>query len=411
MMNSKQFELSNGIRVVYTYVPYTRAVHCGYVIDSGSRDDKVGEMGMAHFIEHMIFKGTTRRKTFHILNYLESVGGDINAYTTKEKTCLYASLVADYFERATELLTDITFHSIFPEKEIVKEKQVISEEIDLYRNAPDEAIFEDFDSMIFPGHSLGDPILGTKESIRTFTQAGVREHLGRSFVKDRVVFSIVGNVKEAEVHRVLNKHVATQAIPSASHLRTQPTSPQIQDHQVVEIPTDQVHEIIGGRAYPLRKDKYIPFLVLNNLLGGPSMNSRLNLNIREKHGLTYNIYSFYSPYLDTGIWGIYYACEQNNLERIRRMVFKELKLLRDKPLGVLNLSRTKKQLIGQLILSAESLLGHMLGTAKELLDFGKVSRLEEYVQAIEAIEAKDLQEAADEIFHATAPSLITYRAG
>lgn len=409
-MKSKQFELSNGIRVVYTYVPYTRAVHCGYVIDVGSRDDWEGEMGMAHFIEHMIFKGTVRRKTFHILNYLESVGGDLNAYTTKEKTCLYASLVADYFERATELLTDIAFHSIFPKREIVKEKQVISEEIDLYRNAPDEAIFEDFDQMIFPGHSLGHPILGTKESIRTFTQDRVVAHLGRSFVQDRMVFSIVGNVKEKEVLRVLDKYVASQSIPTSSRQRIRPQSPQLLDHQVVEIPTDQVHEIIGGRAYALRKDHYIPFLVMNNLLGGPSMNSRLNLNIREKHGLTYNIYSFYSPYLDSGIWGIYYACEQRNLERIRRLVYRELKLLREKPLGVLNLSRAKKQLIGQLTLGAESLLGQMLGTAKELLDFDQVTSFVEYIDAIEAVTAQEIQDTADEIFHQSPFSHITYRA-
>ena len=410
-MKSTQFELSNGIRVVYTFVPYTRAVHCGYVIDSGSRDDREGEMGMAHFIEHMIFKGTTRRKTFHILNYLESVGGDLNAYTTKEKTCLYASLVAEYFERATELLTDIAFHSTFPEREIVKEKQVISEEIDLYRNAPDEAIFEDFDTMVFPDHSLGHPILGTKESIRGFTQDRVRAHLERSFVQNKVVFSIVGNVSEKEVHRVVNKYIAVQSMPSASTVRIRPMAPQLVDHQQVKIPTDQVHEIIGGRAYALRKDHYIPFLVMNNLLGGPSLNSRLNLNIREKHGLTYNIYSFYSPYLDSGIWGIYYACEQGNLERIRRLVFKELKLLREKPLGVMSLSRAKKQLIGQLTLGAESLLGHMLGTAKELLDFGEVTPFNMHIEQIEAVTAKQIQEAADEIFYAHSPSSITYRAG
>lgn len=410
-MKSKQFELANGIRVVYTYVPYTRAVHCGYVIDAGSRDDREGEMGMAHFIEHMIFKGTVRRKTFHILNYLESVGGDLNAYTTKEKTCLYASLVADYFERATELLTDIAFHSIFPKREIVKEKQVISEEIDLYRNAPDEAIFEDFDQMVFPEHSLGHPILGTKESIRGFTQERVMAHLDRSFVQNRMVFSIVGNVKEQEVLRVLDKYIASQSIPSSSRVRISPKAPQILDHQVVEIPTDQVHEIIGGRAYALRKDHYVPFLVMNNLLGGPSMNSRLNLNIREKYGLTYNIYSFYSPYVDSGIWGIYYACEQRNLERIRRMVFRELKLLRDKPLGVMNLSRAKKQLIGQLTLGAESLLGQMLGTAKELLDFGYVTSFGEYIEAIEAVTAQQIQETADEIFGQRSFSHITYRAG
>ncbi|MEZ4847797.1 MAG: pitrilysin family protein [Bacteroidia bacterium] len=407
-MDTKVIELNNGLRVIYKYIPYTRTVHCGYVINSGSRDDIEGEMGMAHFIEHMIFKGTSKRKTFHILNYLESVGGDLNAYTTKEKTCLYASMVAEYFERATELLTDITFHSTFPEKEITKEKQVIFEEIDMYRNAPDEAIFEDFDEIIFPNHSLGHPILGTKASIKKFTKAGVRNRIQRSFIKGEVVFSIVGNVSEKTVHRVIKKYLEPISLPGGKIIRYQPTHDQIQ-HLEVPIATDQAHEIIGGRAYALRKELYMPFLVLNNLLGGPAMNSRLSLNIREKYGLSYSISSFYSPYLDSGMWGIYYACETGNLLRIRLLVQKELQKLWETPLGALKLSQAKKQLVGQLTLGYENLLNQMLGQAKDLLDFGSVPTFNEYIKGIESITATQLQDAAKEIFQESPISVITYK--
>ncbi|MEL6676920.1 MAG: pitrilysin family protein [Bacteroidota bacterium] len=400
--------LPNGLRVIHQYVPYTRTVHCGYVIDTGSRDDAEGEMGMAHFIEHMIFKGTAKRKTFHILNYLESVGGDVNAYTTKEKTCLYASMVAEHFERATELLTDIAFNSIFPQKEIIKEKQVIAEEIDMYRNAPDEAIFEDFDEMIFPQHSLGHPILGTKQSINTFTQDRVRHHIQQVYAQERIVFSIVGNVSEKKVRRVIHKYLAPLELPSGGAQRTSPNQQQI-IHKEVEIATDQAHEIVGGRAYALQKELYIPFLILNNLLGGPAMNSRLNLNIREKYGLSYSIHSFYSPFLDSGIWGVYYACESRNLERIRKLVQKEFLHLREKPLSALKLNQVKKQLTGQLVLSYENLLSQMLGQAKEMLDFGTPLSFADYLQKIEEVTAQEIQEAADQIFFQQARTQITYR--
>ncbi len=403
-------ELPNGLRVIYQHIPYTRTVHCGYVINAGSRDDLRGQIGMAHFIEHMIFKGTARRKTFHILNYLESVGGDVNAYTTKEKTCLYASLMAEYFERATELLTDITFHSTFPPKEIDKEKQVIAEEIDMYRNTPDEAIFEDFDEMIFPEHSLGHPILGTKDSITQFTQEQVRSHLQRSLVTGEVVYSIVGNVSEKEVRRVIDKYLSPLELPNGHAERTAPGQSRIIEMKQ-QLDQDQAHEIIGGRAYAVQDQHYVPFLVLNNLLGGPAMNTRLNLNIREKYGLTYTISSFYSPFLDSGIWGVYYACEKNNLLRVRRLVEKELKLLQNKPIGSMRLSQAKKQLMGQMILGYENLLNQMLGMAKDLLDFGEILPFEKLLSQIEAVTAEELQGVAQDLFPTDELSRITYLAG
>jgi len=408
-MEAKLIDLPNGIRVIYHHVPYTRAVHCGFVINAGSRDDYPGQIGMAHFIEHMLFKGTHKRKTFHILNYLESVGGDVNAYTTKEKTCFYASIVAEYFERAAELLTDITFHSIFPEKEIVKERQVIFEEIDLYRNTPDEAIFEDFDEMIFPKHTLGHPILGTKDSISSFTKSQIRDHLQRSFVREQVVFSVVGNITEKRLNRVIDKYLLPLELPADSRSRISPNSDRIFEINQ-PLSQDQAHEVIGGRAYALREELYVPFLVLNNLLGGPAMNSRLNLNIREKHGLTYSISSFYTPYVDAGIWGIYYACEKNNLERVRRLVFKELERLREQGLGVLRLNQAKKQLVGQMILGYENLLNQMLGTAKDVLDFGHVLPFEQLIKEVESVTASQIRDAANEMFARDELSRISYLA-
>ena len=407
-MNSRIIELPNGLRIIYQYVSWTRAVHCGYIINSGSRDDLQGEMGMAHFIEHMIFKGTVKRKTFHILNYLESVGGDLNAYTTREKTCLYASMVAEHFDRAIELLTDIAFNSTFPEKEIVKEKQVIAEEIDMYRNVPDEAIFEDFDEMVFPDHSLGHPILGTKSSINGFTRYLVKERINRSFTRDQIVLSIVGNVSEKEVNRIIQKYLAHLELPEGSHQRQKPEK-KLLENKIVPIEQEQAHEIIGGRSYPLRKELYVPFLLLNNILGGPGMNSRLNLNIREKFGLTYSIHSFYTPYVDSGIWGVYYACESRNIKRIRRLILKELKFFQEKSLGSMSLNQAKKQLSGQLILSHENLLTQMLAMAADLLDFGKLTPFSSYIESIESITSSQIQEAARQIFGEQELTMITYK--
>ncbi len=409
-LTSNEFCLANGIRVVHKFVPYTRAVHCGFVLDNGSRDDLPTEAGMAHFIEHMIFKGTTRRKTFHVLNYLESVGGDLNAYTTKEKTCIYASIMSEFFGRATELLADILFNSTFPNKEIGKERQVIAEEIEMYRNTPDEAIFEDFDLLIFPEHGLGHPILGYKESIDTFTREKLWIHMQQAVAQQKVVYAIVGNVTEKEVLKVIDKYLADKSMPERHLNRERPLGLE-KIEKDVSISTNQAHEILGGRAYAMREGHYKAFILLMNLLGGPGMNSRLNLNVREKHGLTYNINSFYVPYTDAGLWGIYYGCETANLERVRKLVGKEIKSLREKPLGTVRLSQAKKQLMGQMTLAYENLLHQMLSMAKDLLDFNKIPTFSEYMEEIEAIEAKHIQEAANEILDMDQLSRIAYKNG
>lgn len=406
-MKEKVFSLPNGLRVVHKYVPYTPIVHCGFVVDAGSRDDPADGAGMAHFIEHMIFKGTTRRKTFHIVNYLESVGGDLNAYTDKEKTCVYASLRSEYFDRAVELLTDICFHSVFPPKEIKKEKQVVKEEIGMYRNAPDEAIFEDFDLLIYPKHALGRPVLGTEESVASFSREQLQAHIKAHYASGRLVFAVVGNITEKQLNKMIAKYLRDLELDTTEVARTKPGE-IIPQSQFVEVPHKQAYEIYGGTAYPLRKDKYFAFLLLNNLLGGPAMNTRLNLNIREKHGLTYSVSTFYAPYLDSGLWGIYYTCEPGSLAPIRRLIGKELRDLKIRRLGQVKLAQAKRQLIGQLTLSYENLLSQMIFMAKDLLDFNNLRPYDYFVGQIEAITAEDILEAANEIFDPERLSMITY---
>ena len=278
----------------------------------------------------------------------------------------------------------------------------------MYRESPDEAIFEDFDEMIFPEHHLGRPILGTKESIRRFEQNDLLRHIRSSFTQGNVVYGIVGNVSEKEVQKIIDKYLTPLELPTGSLERVQPNGQKIFSKQVA-ITNGQAHEILGGRAYALRKDRYTPFLLLNNLLGGPAMNSRLNLNIREKHGLTYNISTFYSPFCDSGIWGVYYACEPKNLERIHRMVQKELKELAAKPLGTLRLNQAKKQLSGQMILGYENLLTQMLSMAQDILDFDHILTFADYLEDIESVTALQMQEAAEEVFASQKLSRITYR--
>lgn len=395
-MQEKFFVLPNGLNVCYKYVPYTKSVHCGFIIDTGGRDD--GEYaGISHFIEHMIFKGTPKRKTYHILQYLESVGGDVNAYTTKEKTCVYAAISSEHFERAINLLTDIVFHSIFPEKEIQKECQVILEEIDMYRDAPDEAIFEDFDAMIFPNHVLGAPILGTKDSIPKIDKSILMNFYKKKYSNNNIVFSVVGNVSEKELMKGINKYLSIIPSNNQAISRIYPERCESETYLEVKTHTQQAHELIGGRAMGLHDKSYHAFVLLQNILGGPAMNARLNLNIREKYGLTYNINSFYSPFTDSGIWGVYYACDPAVSKRVGQKVLKELAALKE-PLGKMQFRQTQQQLCGQLTLGHENLSSQMLGMGKEILDYRDLIPFESYIKEIEKLTAMDLADVAQEYF-------------
>lgn len=406
-MEIQVVNLPNGISIVHREIPHSRVVHCGFVIDAGSRDEGPEETGIAHFIEHMVFKGTQRRKTFHILNYLESVGGDVNAYTTKEKTCLYATVLPQYCGRAMELLADITFDSTFPKKEISKERKVISEEIDMYNDSPEDSILEDFEAIAYPDHSLGRPIAGTRESIAGIGREEILKFIERNYTAGRVVFSVVGKVSLVEIKKLAKKYLADLELPKSSVRKTR--TPDFQAGSLEKkISGQQAHKVIGGDACSFSHDMYVPVSVLCNYLAGPANNSLLNLNIREKHGLTYNIYSFFNPFTDCGLWGIYFACEPANLNRISRMVDKELQKLKSTELGAVRLNQIKRQMIGQLTIGNEGLLSKMLVQAKNLLDFGRDYDLEELTRQVESVTAADLKAAANFLFRKEKMAEVVY---
>lgn len=391
-------ELSNGIRLVYRQVPTTKIVHCGFVLDIGSRDEGEDQQGMAHFWEHMAFKGTKKRKAYHILNGLEGVGGELNAYTTKEKICFYASVLDRYFDKAVELLTDITFNSTFPPKQIEKERTVILEEMAMYQDAPDEALQDDFDDLVFNGHQLGRNILGDQASVKRFDQKDFEKFVAQNLHTDRLVFSCVGNLSISKVKRIFEKHLASLAPCSTSKNRQRFLGYQPQQLTKSRA-VSQVHYAIGRTAYAIDDPKRLPFFTLVNLLGGPGMNSRLNLALRERHGYVYAIDAQYTPYMDTGMFAIFFGTDPKNARKSVALVQKELRSLREKPLGTLQLHRAKEQLIGQLAMAEENNMNLMLMMGKSLLDLGHIRSLEQIFREVRSITALQLQELAREMFH------------
>ncbi|CAN5918803.1 pitrilysin family protein [soil metagenome] len=390
--------LPNGIRVLHKQVTSTKISHSGFVLDIGSRDENEDQQGLAHFWEHMAFKGTAKRKSFHIINRLESLGGELNAYTTKEKICFYASVLDKHFDKAFDLLTDITFNSVFPGREIEKERGVILEEMAMYLDAPDDAVVDEFDAVVFKGHSLGNNILGDRESVSRFKKADFLRFIGQNMSTDRVVFSSVSNWPFEKVVKLAEKYLAD--IPRmAVERQRRPFTGYGPSVVTSEKPIMQAHCLIGCPAYPLSDPKRIPFFMLSNILGGPGMNSRLNLAVREKHGLVYTIDANYATYLDTGLFGIYFGTEKKQLKRTTSLVLKEIKKLREKPLGTLQLHQAKEQLMGQLAMAEESNIGLMMMMGKSILDLNTIESLNDIFQQIRSISAQDLAEIANETLH------------
>ena len=407
MVNYNLFTLPNGIRIVHKQVPSTKIVHCGFVLDIGSRDECEDQLGIAHFWEHMAFKGTKKRKAFHILNKLDSVGGELNAYTTKEKICFYASALDKHMESAFELLQDITFDSIFPEKQIENEKRVILEEMSLYHDSPEDAIQDEFDNVIFKDHPLGKNILGTPSSVRSFTRSDFQDFLKANLNTERVVFSCVGDVPLKRVKRLSEKYFG--AIPHyAADKQRVLFSGYSPAHEIIERNITQAHCAIGTTAYSLSDKNRLPFFMLINILGGPGMNSRLNLALREKYGFVYNIEASYHPYSDTGLFAIFFGTEQKQVQRSRRLIDKELKLLREKPLGILQLHKAKEQMIGHLAMAEENNTNLMLMMGKTLLDLDKVDSLEEIFKNIRRLDSQKLQEVAQESLATDRMSSLTF---
>jgi predicted Zn-dependent peptidase len=402
------FSLTNGIQVVYKEIPASDVSHCGIIIDAGSRDELQDEQGLAHFIEHGLFKGTKKRKAFHILNRLDIVGGEINAYTTKETTCIFASFLNEHFERAMELLQDITFHSTFPAKEIEKEKDVIIDEIHSYLDSPAEQIYDDFEDLIFEGHPIGRNILGTVESVRSFSPENIHEFIRRNYNTGNIVISVTGSLSLPIVKNIAFKYF--QNIPGSNSIKERKVFKNYNPKEITRKreSTFQAHHITGGIAYSRKNPKRFPLILLNNLLGGPAMNSRLNLAIREKYGYTYNLESNYAAYSDTGIFSIYLGTDLKYLNKTISLVHKELQKLREKKLGKMQLHYAKKQLIGQTAIAQENKAGLMLAIGKSLLYTGKVDTLEEVYGKIESVTAEELLEVANEIFTKESLSSLTF---
>ncbi|HEY4652207.1 MAG TPA: pitrilysin family protein [Pontibacter sp.] len=399
--------LPNGIRIIHKQVSHTKIAHSGFIMDIGSRDELPQELGLAHFWEHMAFKGTSKRKSFHIINSLESVGGELNAYTTKEKICFYSSVLDKHFERSFELLSDITFNSIFPEKEIEKERGVILEEMSMYLDTPEEAIVDEFDNVIFGNHPLGNNILGTKESVSGFMKQDFLNFIDRNLSTDTMAFCSVSNWPFEKVVKLAEKYLA--AIPTISRKRERvPFLHYTPKSITIEKSISQAHCVMGCPAYALSDDRRIPFFMLVNILGGPGMNSRLNLAVREKHGLVYTIDANYATYIDTGLFSIYFGTEKKQLKRTTSLVLKEMKKLREKPLGSLQLHTAKEQLMGQLAMAEESNMGLMMMLGKSILDQNKVEPLNEIFDKIKSITAGNLVDIANDVLREEQLSFLNY---
>ncbi len=408
MQEFELFDLPNGMRVVHKQVNRPVA-HFGFMVSAGARDEKPDEIGLAHYIEHILFKGTNKRKAYHILSRMEDVGGELNAYTSKEETVIYSTFLSGDYKRAVELICDIAFNSNFPAKELEKEKEVIIDEINSYKDSPSELIFDDFEALLFPNHPLGMNILGTPETVRSFNQEKVQTFINREYAASRIVFSSVGNISAERLKKMLLTEANANVVTQSETIREVPPIAEV-SHQRVKKNVFQTHAVIGGRAYAAQGKKARTLLLLNNLLGGPGMNSRLNLNIREKYGFTYNIESFYTAYIDSGLFGVYLGTDAENANRTIALAEKELKKLREQKLGFLQLSKAKRQLLGQVAMAQENNGSLMLGYGKSLLSYNKVDTFEQIQKKVEAISAEALQEVANEIFDPNKLSTLIYEA-
>ncbi|MDO3644385.1 pitrilysin family protein [Mucilaginibacter sp. L3T2-6] len=388
--------LPNGIRILFKHAPST-ITHCCFIVNAGSRDEAENQAGLAHFIEHLLFKETERRSTSQILNRLELVGADLNAYTTKEYTCVHASLLNQHLERAMDLFEDILFHSTFPEDEQEKERGVILDEIASYLDQPEEAIQDDFEELLFKGHPMGNNILGTPETVARLNRKDIDQFIAANYNTSEMVFAVFGDYDFKKVIKLSEKYFGP--VP-ANHSKKQRVTPPgiLASKSISAKPISQTHCIIGSRAYSSSHQYKNGLLLLNNLLGGIGMSSRLNLEIREKYGIAYTVESNYTSLTDTGIFSIYFGTDKEKTDKAMRLVHKELKKLRDNKLGSLQLHQAKQKFIGQIALAEENRMSLIISMAKSLLDFNYVDTLHQVFDKINAVTADQLLTISNEIF-------------
>ncbi len=405
-MDYQVHQLQNGIRVLHKPSP-SNISHACIIINAGSRDEDQSKDGMAHFIEHLLFKQTEKRNTNQILNRLELVGADLNAYTTKEYTCVHASFLKPHLERSLDLFEDILFHSVFPEEEMNKEKEVILDEISSYQDQPDEAINDDFEDLLFEGHPLGRNILGTPESVKGFKKKDIQLFMKSNYRTDEIIIGIFGDYDFKTVIRISEKLYGKVPANLTERVR-QKIGNYSPKHSIFSKPINQAHCVIGNRSYSFHHKHRTAFLLLNNLLGGTGMSSRLNLEIREKYGITYTIESNYTPMSDSGIFSIYFGTDTEKTEKAIKLLEKELKKLRDQKLGPVQLQQAKHKFIGQIALGEENRMGLIISMSKSLLDFNRVDSLEEVFAKINKVTAPHLLEIANEMFDPTQLSTLIF---
>lgn len=395
-MNYKYHILNNGIKLVHSEVN-TPVSHFGLMVGTGSRDERPNEIGMAHFIEHMIFKGTTKRKAFHILGMIENSGGELNAFTTKEETCIYASFLSPFYAKTIELFADVAFNSVFPVKEMEKEKMVILDEINSYFDNPSEQIFDDFEAQVFEGHPLASNILGSEEIVNSFKKNDILRFMKRNYLLDNVVIASVGNISLKKLVILLERHFENVNLKGGKQDRI--LFENYKPQNVVEQKGAYLtHLMMGNIAYSRKDPKRIPLLLLNNILGGPALNSRLNLNLREKYGIAYTVESMFNTYSDTGLFAIYLGTDLKNIEKSKKLINRELKILRDNKLGTVQFSRAKKQLAGQIAIQYDSRQNEMLSIAKSMLYRPEIKTVETFIKEIDNLKVESLLEVANEVF-------------
>ena len=399
--------LGNGIKIIHAQVSAPVA-HCGFFIHTGSRDESAEEIGMAHFAEHIFFKSTHKRNTFQILSRLEDVGGDLNAYTTKEETCLQASFMLEHYERALELISDLVFNRFFQDKDVEKEKEVVIDEINSYRDTPSENIFDDFDELMFGSHPIAHPILGRAVHVRKFTAKCIEQFVASHYFTDRMVIASAGAVPFARLVKWCEKHFGIIP-PHLCHTMRQVPEP----HGALLLETKkrihQGHCCLGAFGYSFYDPRRTCLSLLCNLLGGPGMNTRLNMALREHKGLSYSAEASFTPFTDTGIASIYFSADKENTDLCLDIVHKELQKLRTTRLGTMQLLRAQRQMLGQLAISCDSHENLMLSIGKSFLVYDKVDTLAETALRINRITAGDLLGTANEILTPDRISTLIYR--
>lgn len=441
-MKYNTYTLDNGLRIIHLPSD-SKVVYCGYQINAGTRNEEPGEEGLAHFCEHVTFKGTERRKAWHILNCLESVGGDLNAYTNKEGTVYYSAILKEHIARAVDLLTDIVFHSVYPQAEIDKEIEVICDEIESYNDSPAELIYDEFENIIFKGSPLGHNILGTAEQVRSFKTEDALRFTRKLYRPDNAIFFAYGDIDFKKLVKLIRKaladddsgKVAENAANSVGKLAEEKL-PQIS--QITQISGDensitteksvssvksvgpenypsvgkeiagqtivmqknthQAHVMIGTRAYDVSDSRRMPLYLLNNMLGGPGMNAKLNLALREHNGLVYTVESTMVAYGDTGIWSIYFGCDEHDVKRCLRLVRKELDKFMQKPLSEAQLKAAKKQIKGQIGVACDNRENFALDFGKSFLHYGWEKNVDRLYEQVDEITAEQIQAVAQELF-------------